>query len=418
MDETLYDESTFVMGGFRAVAHFVASKWPITEKKVLEIILKEFKNQGRGKIFDVLLNKLDVNSKENIKKCLSVYRFHRPGIKLYKDAENFIKQFKDRSLYVVTDGNKRVQEDKVKVLGLDKLVKKVFITGRFGKGKSKPSPYCFMKICALEKIKPREAVHIADDSSKDFINLKPLGFHTIRIKRGRLAHIKLDRAHEAEFTFDSLKEAGQIIGRREQRYIFLLAGGIHKDKNGRWHSTFGEREGDKLGRTDNRLRVLASYELWKKDKDINIISSSGRGQYDKELPEGLTVAGILRQELVALGVPKHKIIEEIKSGTTWSQLKALEEMLYSGEVSGEVFVLSNGWHLPRVKAMIDYTPLKKKFKNFNVKFISAENVLLKNNGKHWSKFIENSEKSPSMKKRLALERGGVREIIAGTYLFK
>lgn len=100
-------------------------------------------------------------------------------------------QSKNIPLYIVTDGNKIVQNNKIEALNLRKHIKKDFITHRFGKKHSKPSTYCFEKIRKLENVNPEDIVYIGDNPNKDFVNIKELGFRTIRIKKVPLKGFKI-----------------------------------------------------------------------------------------------------------------------------------------------------------------------------------------------------------------------------------
>lgn len=203
LDDTLYDEPTYVMSGFKVVSKFISGKWGISEKESLGFMLSELE-KGRGHIFDDILKKIGKFSQKNIREMLSIYRLHQPDIKLYPEAEACLKRLHKFSLYIVTDGNKNVQASKVKALELDKIVKHAFITYRHGRDKSKPSPYCFYKIASLEKADPSEIVYVGDNPTKDFIGIRPHGFKTIRVLTGQHKNVVISEKHEADVTIKSL----------------------------------------------------------------------------------------------------------------------------------------------------------------------------------------------------------------------
>jgi putative hydrolase of the HAD superfamily len=97
-----------------------------------------------------------------------------------------------------------VQEKKVKALGLEPYFKKIFITHRYGIHNAKPSVYCFEKIAALEKEKRSNIVYIADNVTKDFVNLRKHGYRTVRVLTGNYAHLNPARGFEADVSIDSL----------------------------------------------------------------------------------------------------------------------------------------------------------------------------------------------------------------------
>ncbi len=205
LDDTLYDETTYVKSGFKAVAAFLAEKSGLPEKKLFSQLMEELKN-GRGSIFDSVLKQHNIYSKALIKKCIVVYRFHKPKISLSESGKKCLDRLKKYPLYIVTDGNKIVQHNKIKALGLDKKMKGYYITHRFGVHNAKPSPHCFLRICEREKTTPDQVVYIADNVSKDFVGIKPLGFKTVQVLTGQYTTIKRTKEYQADQRIGSLDE--------------------------------------------------------------------------------------------------------------------------------------------------------------------------------------------------------------------
>ena len=53
LDDTLYDEITFVKSGLLQVAKYVNIHYKIEQQPAYELMLRELDINGRGKIFDV-----------------------------------------------------------------------------------------------------------------------------------------------------------------------------------------------------------------------------------------------------------------------------------------------------------------------------------------------------------------------------
>ena len=208
LDEVLYDEKTYVISGFRAVSEFLEKDEAIPKKIIFEYLKRRLKN-GRERIFNDLLDNFRIYSQKNLKKCISVYRTHTPKIKLYSDAKDCLKRLKNYPLYIVTDGNKMVQKNKIKALNLENHIKKTILTSNYGLRNSKPSTFCFQKICDMEKTSPTNLVYIGDDPHKDFVGLKREGFKTIRLFKGRFKNERLSKEFEADYKIKSLKEINE-----------------------------------------------------------------------------------------------------------------------------------------------------------------------------------------------------------------
>ncbi|MCG8552719.1 MAG: HAD family hydrolase [Desulfobacterales bacterium] len=206
LDDTLYEEQSFVNSGFLKVAEYVNETYGFNPESALDIMHYELEANGRGEVFDKLLKAYSVFSRSAVRKCLSVYRLHHPDIKLNPDAVRCLDRFKHFNKYIVTDGNKIVQRNKIKALGLTPLMKKIFITHEYGKRNAKPSAYCFNRIAQIENTISEKIAYIADNPQKDFTNIKKLGFKTIRIRQGMFSGLELGPEYEAHFTIDTLDE--------------------------------------------------------------------------------------------------------------------------------------------------------------------------------------------------------------------
>ncbi len=210
LDDTLYDELTYVRSGFRAVAEFLRREYGLAVQDSYIDMVERLQN-GRGRIFDDLLIRFGLYSKRNVRSCLSIYRMHKPEIELFADAAECLQRFQHLPIYIVTDGNKLVQKNKLIALGLYHRVKLCFITHRYGVKNAKPSPYCFWKICEREQVSAQEVIYVADNPRKDFVGIKPLGFHTVRIIRGQHKDVELEAEYEAECRIHSLAELSEDL---------------------------------------------------------------------------------------------------------------------------------------------------------------------------------------------------------------
>lgn len=211
LDDTLYEEITFVKSGFKAVAEYLSLEYKVSANGAFHNMWNALEKNGRGVVFNEVLRHYGMESHRNIRKCLSIYRYHTPRINLYPDAEKVLLSLMDKSTYIVTDGNKLVQHNKVQALGLYPRVKKCFITHRFGRLNAKPSPYCFQKISQIENRPPADIVYIGDNPRKDFVGIRPLGYRTIQIRRGPYSSMTLNESFQADARIDRLTEIFEVL---------------------------------------------------------------------------------------------------------------------------------------------------------------------------------------------------------------
>jgi putative hydrolase of the HAD superfamily len=213
LDETLYDERMFAHSGFKAVARYCAESFGTHYRNFLKALIR-LRASGSRLVFDEALREEGKYSRVAVKRCLSIYYTHTPRIKLDADARRCLMRMSRFAKYIVTDGNKNIQKNKIVALGIEPFMNRCFITHRFGIDRSKPSPYCFRRICHLERVGPEKVVYIADDPHKDFVGIKPLGFKTIRVLKGHHCHVRLSNRYEAHWQIDSLDQLdGRLLSR-------------------------------------------------------------------------------------------------------------------------------------------------------------------------------------------------------------
>jgi putative hydrolase of the HAD superfamily len=213
LDDTLYSEIDYVHSGFRAVSDFFALNHKLEGELLYAKMLQELELHGRGSVFNNTFEHFGIHTKNAVKKAISLYRLHAPNVTLPKESIEILDYFKKQNipLYLVTDGNKIVQANKIKALGLEKFISKSFITHRYGKIHAKPSSYCFLKIAKLENTAFSEIVYIADNINKDFVGIKQLGFQTVRICQGMFQDAQKPQEFHAHAEIQSLLELKNLL---------------------------------------------------------------------------------------------------------------------------------------------------------------------------------------------------------------
>jgi len=213
LDDTLYEEMQFVKGGFKVVSEYLSKEFNVDRKSTYLLLLDILEKRGRGKIFDIALEKLEISNNKLVEKLVYIYRTHEPNISLHKDAVKTLDYFKKNNykLGIITDGNVDVQKNKFQSLNFNVEFDAIIYSDEYGISNRKPSTSPYKK--ALNKIgcKGNEAVYIGDDPNKDFIGAKKLGILTIRILRGKYKDIRLSKDYEAEFKITNLEQIKRII---------------------------------------------------------------------------------------------------------------------------------------------------------------------------------------------------------------
>ncbi|HID0762304.1 TPA: HAD family hydrolase [Clostridium botulinum] len=214
LDDTLYKELDFVYGAFKEVCTYLANKYNKDEKQLYKDTINILEEHGRGKIFNIICEKY--NMEEDIKELVKIYREAKPKISLYKDAKYILAYLKANNkieekyynIGIITDGKASVQWNKIKLLGLEKMVDKIIVTDDFGLDFWKPHEFAYREMLRYFNCTPEQCIYVGDNPHKDFIGARKVGMHTVRIIREVGDHMNtfLDVDYEADNKINSLKE--------------------------------------------------------------------------------------------------------------------------------------------------------------------------------------------------------------------
>lgn len=212
LDDTLYDESTFVDSGFAAVAAMLSPRLGTPPSILHERLRSLLLTHGRGHLFDLLLAEYGGEDPDLVRECVSTYRTHTPAISLTDPVRAMLAGLAGHRLYLVTDGDPDVQARKIAALGIAPYFAETYRTGAYGPDAGKPSLTCFELIRAREKCAWPDIAYVADDPSKDFVNLRKVGARTIRVHTGRCAQATAERGFDAEEHVDTVTEVPALLG--------------------------------------------------------------------------------------------------------------------------------------------------------------------------------------------------------------
>ena len=208
MDNTLYSEKTYVQSGFKAVARYLSDKYDCNFNKLFSKLMNIFNRDGRGKVFDKLLN--DLNFNEEISTLVYIYRYHFPDIFLYPESILLLDNLKNNyKLALITDGRAFVQKRKVEALNIENYFDVIVFTDVLGENYWKPSPEPYKLVLNMLDCDAKDAYYIGDDPYKDFKAPKNLGMNSIQVKIEDEMDYWKKRGYErvdADFQVDNLNE--------------------------------------------------------------------------------------------------------------------------------------------------------------------------------------------------------------------
>ncbi len=185
LDDTLYPEVAFVYSGLRAVAQYLAAKVDETEAQLYAQLVEYLEQDGRGKIFNAILRRYNLETPLNVRALIYLYRTHTPALSFYPDTVDFLVTARKRGhkLGIITDGKASVQWRKIQALAVEPYVDMVICTDDLGKSCWKPSDVPYRYALQTLNCAPQRAMYVGDNPAKDFLAPNQLQMLSVHITR-------------------------------------------------------------------------------------------------------------------------------------------------------------------------------------------------------------------------------------------
>lgn len=168
LDDTLYSEKQYVRSGYKKIAEYLGRE-DASEK------LWGYFESGKQAIDEYLT---EIGEEDKKAECLKIYREQMPEISLYEGVSEMIEDLKAKGIKVgiITDGRPEGQKNKIKALGLDKLIEDIIITDELGGTQfRKPCDIAFRIMQNRWRLPYEQIVYVGDNPNKDFQACRQLG---------------------------------------------------------------------------------------------------------------------------------------------------------------------------------------------------------------------------------------------------
>ena len=196
LDDTLYAERDFALGGFRAAASMAETTFGLADGTAASIQrqMTTLLDSGHlGGLFAIALAAVKHDhTSEQLSAFIAAYRNHTPTIALFDDADAALSRF-GGNLGMITDGSHDLQRSKVTALGIARHFGAIIYTDQLGgRAFAKPNPTAY-ELARDTLGKPGDTfVYIGDNPAKDFQAPNTMGWTTIMIRRPDIQRIHPD----------------------------------------------------------------------------------------------------------------------------------------------------------------------------------------------------------------------------------
>jgi putative hydrolase of the HAD superfamily len=185
LDDTLYPERDYAIGGFKAAAAWARTK--LGADVSVDTMVQLLDDGHLGKLFPQVLSAAKPNhTPDDLKAFVRAYGKHAPDLKLFPDAAVALDHWQPRAkLGLITDGHAATQHAKIAALRLAPRFAEIIATGALGPDRAfhKPHPLAFEMMQKAAALPGDRLVYVGDNLSKDFLAPNTLGWTTIHIDR-------------------------------------------------------------------------------------------------------------------------------------------------------------------------------------------------------------------------------------------
>jgi putative hydrolase of the HAD superfamily len=195
LDDTLYAERDYAIGGFRAAAAWAraALQAEVSVDQMVELL----DNGHLGQLFpQALATARPAHTPDDLKAFVRAYGQHTPTLKLFDDAAASLDYWQPRAkLGLITDGHAATQHAKIKALALQPRFAEIIATGALGPDRAfhKPHPRAFEMMQTALGGPGDHFVYVGDNLAKDFLAPNAMGWRTIHVDR---PHHRAHRIHK------------------------------------------------------------------------------------------------------------------------------------------------------------------------------------------------------------------------------
>ena len=218
LDDTLYPERDFVLGGFQAAARWAEAHLGVPADDGRDELWRLYESGVRGDTFDRWLDARGIEAAPVVPRLVDAYRRHEPRLAPFPEVEGVLTRLRTRlRLGLLSDGFLDVQRRKLDALGFARLFDAVVFSDEWGRQAWKPSAQPFLAILDRLEIAAGATVYVADNPLKDFLGARRLGIHTIQVLRpgGEYAGaVAPTPEHAADQVVRGLAECERVVAPR------------------------------------------------------------------------------------------------------------------------------------------------------------------------------------------------------------
>lgn len=212
LDDTLYKERHYVSTGRQAVAREMEMLSGVPRRELMHVM------EDASDAFDALHERLSstLASGVGVDTYVDIYRAHMPELIMPEETRASLLALASAGVTVgiITDGRHVTQWNKIRALGLDRLVdpRHILVSGDLGYDKHTPVPFEEF----VRRTQADRYIYVGDNLTKDFHYPRMMGWTAVMLRdNGENIHRQdinaVDKTYRPDVIIESLTELTKLI---------------------------------------------------------------------------------------------------------------------------------------------------------------------------------------------------------------
>lgn len=213
LDDTLYSRNDYIKKTYNYII-----KQLNLPKEISKYMYKEYLKNGENQLFQKTIKKYNIEE-QYVKNMLQLYHNSKINISLYDDVKNFINLNKKYKLGIITNGGTETQNNKIKLLKLNKYFEQITITGELFERKDwKPSCKPFNYTTNKMNVLNCECIYVGDKIDIDIYGAINSNILPVLIDRNQLSSIIKKKINNNNYyVINSIGQLNNLINKLEGR---------------------------------------------------------------------------------------------------------------------------------------------------------------------------------------------------------
>jgi putative hydrolase of the HAD superfamily len=212
LDNTLYDEGLYYEAAFAGLVPELAERSGRDGAAILarlrEILAEKGKHYNR--LFTDVLAEIGLDPKGDLGWVLDGFRSVETALAPFPGVIELLRDLRPHyRLGVITSGMQRIQENKLRLLGIAPCFDRIVFSSSLPE--NKPGPMPFRHLLDLLAVAPERAAYVGDNPLFDFRSPNQLGMLSVRVHNPELDRLDVPPADDGQLKVERVTDVRELF---------------------------------------------------------------------------------------------------------------------------------------------------------------------------------------------------------------